>query len=159
MSEAQPVSADGKARWTRLATLGFLLATLGPLLLSVAGAVWGLDAGDAAFFLIVAAVLGVVTFLVSRFGTWSKVVGIVIGVLAAGLMFWMVFGLFVPDSFFDFVAGLLFIPGVLIGIGACIGALVAGRRGHLTERAEAGEVTGIRITVGAVAVLVLLSDS
>jgi plastocyanin len=157
MSEERPAVETGKPRWTRLATLGFLFATLGPLMLFLAGAAWGLDLGDAAFFVIVSVVLGIVTFLVTRFGTWSKVVGIVVGVLAAGTMFWMVFGLFVPDSFFDFVPGLLFIPGVLIGIGSCIGAIVANRRGHLTERAEGGEAQWIRIAVGAAVVLAVLS--
>jgi plastocyanin len=158
MTEEQPaMETTGKARWTRLATLGFLFATLAPLLFIIAGTVWGLGVEDLGFFVIVGGVLAIVTFLVWRFGTWAKVVGIVVGLLAAFAMFWMIFGLFVPASFFDFVPSLLFIPGVLIGIVSCIGAIVASRRGHLTERAEGGEARGIRIAVGAAVVLAVLS--
>jgi len=41
------------ARWSRLATLGLLLATLGPVLMLAAALLWGMElGGDAIFFLI-----------------------------------------------------------------------------------------------------------
>ena len=148
----------GKARWTRLATLGFAFAAAAPLILVIAVLAWGLDVeGEVPFFLIVSAIVGLVAFLVWRFGTWSKIVGIVLGLLAALGLFWMIFGLFVPQSVFDFVPGVLFMPGLFLGIGSCIAALVAKRRGHLTQKPEGGEARGIRIAVTAVVVLAILS--
>lgn len=151
------VAGTGKARWTRLATLGFVLATAAPLIMLAAGAIWGLDLGEAGFLLVPAAVLGLVSFLVWRFGTWAKVVGIVFGLLAGLVFFWLIFGLFVPGNFFDFVPSLLYVPGILLGVGSCIGSIVARRRGHMTPAAEAGEARGIRIALTIVVLLSVLS--
>lgn len=156
--ESPASSAVGKPRWTRLATFGFAMATLAPLILVISVLVWGMDVeGEIAFFLIVSGILAGIAFLVWRFGTWSKIVGIVLGLLTALGLFWMIFGLFVPQSVFDFMPGMLFIPGVLLGVGSCIAAIVAKRRGHRTERAEAGEARGIRIAITALVVGALVS--
>jgi plastocyanin len=156
--ESPASSAIGKARWVRLATLGFAFAAAAPLILFLSVLAWGLDVeGEIAFFLIMSAVPAVLAFLVWRFGTWSKIVGIVLGLLTGLAMFWMIFGLFVPQSFFDFVPGMLFIPGVLLGVGCCIAALVAKRRGHFSQGAEGGEARGIRIAVTALVVGALIS--
>lgn len=149
-----------KAKWTRLASLGLVLAGLAPVLMLLAGLLFGLDmAEDLVFFLVVAAIAFVGAFLVWRFGTWSKFVGILAGVLVGMAMFWTAFGLAAPASFFDFVPGILVIPGALIAIGASIAALLAGRKGNFTDRPEAGERRGIQIVLGLVALLALVSGA
>lgn len=158
MTTATPTTTGAeKARWTRLATLGFSMAAAAPAIMLIAGAAFGLDLNDATFLLIPIVVLATVAFLVWRFGTWAKVVGIVLGLLGGLVFFWLIFGLFVPSSFFDFVPGVLFMPGVLLGIASSWAAIRAARRSHVTPRAEGGETRGIRIAVAAVATLAVLS--
>src|SRR5687768_9045258 len=118
------MAEPAKAKWTRLASLGLVLAGLGPLLMLIAALLFGLDiAEDLVFFLGVAVIAFLGAFLVWRFGTWSKFVGILAGLLVGMAMFWTAFGLAEPASFFDFVPGILVIPGALIAIGANIAAL------------------------------------
>jgi len=155
-ASVQATESGMKARWTRLATLGFAMAAAAPLLMVIAGAAFGLDLSDATFLVIPIVVLGIASFLVWRFGTWAKVVAIALGV--AGFMyFWLIFGLLVPGSFFDFVPGVLYMPGLLLGIGSCVAAMRAQKRGLATSKAAAGEARGIRIVAAVVAVLVVLS--
>lgn len=155
---AASTSADVPARWSRLAALGLLLAGLAPLVMVLASVVFGTGLGDdGPFFLTMSAVGVVASFLVWRFGTWSKIVGIVASILVMGSFFWTVFGLFTPNSFFDFVPGLMVIPGGLVAIVSCIAALVAGRRGHRTPTPERGERRGIRILLTAVLGLAAVS--
>jgi plastocyanin len=156
-AEAEP-APEGKARWTRLAALGLVLAGLGPLLFLVAGVFWGLDVSeDVPFFGITGALALIAAFLVARFGTWAKAVGIVVALLLGMALFWTAFGLASPTSFFDFVPGLLVMPGALIAIVSCIAAMVAGRRGHVTAAATGGERTALRIVVGVVVILAVVS--
>lgn len=148
----------GPARWTRLAALGLLMAGLGPLLMFAAGLLWGLDVSeDAGFFLITAAIALVGALLVWKLGTIGKVLGILAAILVAMGLFWTAFGLAAPQSFFDFVPGVLVIPGALLAIVCCIAAIVAGRRGHRSEHAVGGEQRGIRIVLTVVIVLAALS--
>jgi plastocyanin len=148
----------GRARWSRLAALGLVLAALGPLLFLIAGVIWGLDvSGDVAFFGITAAIGLIGAFLVARFGTWAKVAGIVVALLLAMALFWTAFGLFSPASFFDFVPGLLVIPGVLIAIISCVAAIVAGRRGHVSASPTGGERRALRIVPAVVLILAAMS--
>lgn len=158
MDEAAPVVTRGPARWSRLASLGLFLEALGPLLMLAGGFLWGLSISDEVGFFGVTGVAALITsFLVARFGMWSKVVGIVVAFLVAGALFWTIFGLFTPNSFFDFVPGLVVIPGGILAIVSCIAAIVAGRRGHVSETPVGGERRGMRIAMGVVGVLALLS--
>jgi plastocyanin len=153
----QTGDARMQPRWARLASLGLVLAALGPLLILLGAVLWGLNADDLPFF-VIATVVGLVgAALVWRFGAWAKWMGIVAGLLVAGALFWTAFGLFVPQSFFDFVPGVLVLPGAILAIASCIGAIVAGRRGHRTAAPEGGERRGIRIAIGGVAILAVLS--
>jgi plastocyanin len=123
-----------------------------------AGALFGLDLDAFAIFLIVPAVVAVVAaFLVVRFGTWAKIVGAVVALLVGFLLWWTAFGLQSPQSFFDFLPGLLVVPGVLIAIVSGIASVVAKRRGRFSERATGGERTWIRAITGVVALLAVLS--
>ncbi len=150
------VEGTPKARWTRLAALGLLLAGIAPVLMLLAGILWGFS--EFPTFFLMPAGLGLVgSYLVVRFGTWSKIVGIVLGVAIAMMLFWTAFGLFTPNSFFDFVPGVMVIPGVLIALVAGIGAIVAGRRGNVTPAATGGERTAIRTVLAVVVGLAVVS--
>ena len=134
------------------------MAAVAPLLMLAAGFLWGLDVTeDVPFFGITAAVGLIGAFLVQRFGTWSKVVGILAALALAAMLFWTAFGLATPNSFFDFVPGLLVIPGAIIAIVGCIAAIVARRRGHLTPAPVGGERRAISIVLGVVIALALAS--
>ncbi|HEX2054386.1 MAG TPA: cupredoxin domain-containing protein [Actinomycetota bacterium] len=149
-----------KAKWTRLAALGLVMAGIGPLLILGAGLLFGLDfEGDIAFFLITAAIALSGAFLVWRFGTWGKVAGAVAGLLVGLALFWTAFGLMQPASFFDFLPGLLVLPGALIAIVASIAAVVSGRRGRATARPEGGERLGLRIVAGVVVLGAVVSGA
>lgn len=146
------------ARWTRLAALGLTMVGLGPFLMVAAALIWGLDvATDLPFFLTLTFLPWVAAFLVWRFGTWAKVLGIVVALAGIAAMFWTAFGLAAPASFFDFVPGLLVVPGAITAIVGCVAAIVAGRRGHRTEAREGGERRAITVIVAVVAGLSLVS--
>jgi plastocyanin len=124
----------------------------------VAGLIFGLeDSEDAFFFVIVGLIAWVGAFLVWRFGTWAKFVGILCALVVAGAVWWTIFALQSPTSFFDFMPAVLVVPGALIAIIAAISAIVAKRRGHGSEVAVGGERMAIRLVVGIVVVLALLS--
>jgi plastocyanin len=147
-----------RARWTQLAALGLLLVGLAPFLMLVAALVWGLDVGDEiGFFVSLVVVPWVGAFLVWRFGTWAKIVAIVIALAGLAALFWTAFGLALPASFFDFVPGLLVIPGAIIAIVASIGGIVAKRRGHMVAGREGGEWRAIRVVLAVIGVLALVS--
>lgn len=158
MADASAPMTSGKPKWTRLATLGLILAALGPLLMFLAGLVWGLDMSeDAVFFLGTGAIGLLGAFSMSRPNTWAKVVGVVFAFLMLFGLWWTVFGLFAPGSFFDFVPGLLVLPGALIGMVAGIAAIRAAKRGDATAEPVAGERRGLRIVLTVVIVLAVVS--
>jgi len=155
-----PRTTTGPARWTRLAGLGLLMAGLAPLLMFLAGLIWGLEfEGDTAFFLIVSAVGLLGSFVVLRFGQalWGKILGIVASILVAMAMFWTAFGLAYPGSFFDFIPGLLLLPGAIMGLVGSIAAIVAASRGKGTEAPAAGERKTVRTVMAIVGVLAVIS--
>lgn len=155
---APSAPAEAPARWTRLAALGLLLAALAPLFMLIGGLLWGMELGEEMPFFLITSALGLIgSFLVWRFGTWSKIVGIVVSILMMMALFWTAFSLGTPQSFFDFVPGLLVIPGGLVALVSCIAAIVAGRRDHRTMSPEGGERRGIRILLTAVIGLSLVS--
>lgn len=145
----------GKPKWAKLATLGLMMATAGPLLIVLVSLLFGLD--DYMFFLIVSAIGIVGLLFMNRFGTWGKVLGIIGAVLVGMALFWTIFGLFAPWSFFDFVPGILVIPGMLITVIAGIGAIRATKRGHFTPEPVDGEKRGLRIVMTVVIALAVVS--
>jgi plastocyanin len=143
---------------TRLAVLGLLMVSAMGAIWLVASLIWGLDLGESAGFLIPTIVLpAVAALLVWRFGTWAKVVGIVVALLAIGTLWFTAFGLLEPDSVFDFVGGLLVVPGAVIAIVGCVQAIRAGRRGQLRTRREGGEARAMGVIVAVVTGLTVLS--
>jgi hypothetical protein len=142
-----------------MAALGLFMAALAPILMFLAGLIWGLDiSGDAIFFLGTAAIGLIGGFVVLRFNAaWAKVVGIVASILIGGALFWTAFGLFAPMSFFDFTPGLLVIPGAIMGLSGSIAALVA-KAGNKAAVAPAdGERKTVKIVPAIVAVLAVIS--
>lgn len=160
MADAAAPMTSGKPKWTRLATLGLILAALGPLSMFGAGLIWGLDMSeDGTFFLGTAAIGLLGAFSMSRSTTWAKVVGVVFAVLVLFGLWWTVFGLFTPGSFFDFVPGVLVLPGALIAIISGIAAIQANKRGDATAEPVAGEKRGLRIVLTVVIVLAVVSGA
>jgi plastocyanin len=152
LATTEPIEPRG----TTLATLGFLMAAAGPILLIAASLIVGLDTGDVIFFVLpaVSGLLG--AYLVRRRSVVAKAVSIVLAVLIAMTIFWTAFGLSLPDSFFDFVPATLVLPGVLLAIGATITAIRSAKRGIVTgtaERRAAGAILGV---LGVLAVLSLV---
>ena len=148
---ASPGEETTLPRGTTLATLGFLMAAAGPILLIVAGLVFGLDTEDLTFFLI-PSVLGLAgAFLVRRHSTMARAASIVLAVLIAGTVFWTAFGLALPASFFDFVPGILVLPGVLLAIGATIAAIRSAKRGVATGAGERRTAAIVLVVLGVLA--------
>jgi plastocyanin len=145
------------ARWSRLASLGLAMVGTGPLLMLAASGIWGLDIGEDLVFFMLPIVFGFGgAFLMQRPRTALRIVALVFGVLGAMMVFWTVFGLFSPDSFFDFVPGLLVIPGALIALVAGIGAIRSQRKGATSHPAEGralqivGSILGVLVIVSGV---------
>jgi plastocyanin len=140
-------------RGTNLATLGFLMAAAGPILLIAASLAYGLDTEDIAFFAI-PSVLGLVgAWLVRRRPTALKVVCILLAVVIFMTVFWTVFGLALPDSFFDFVPGTLVLPGVLLAIGATVTSIRAAKRGREAGPGERRAAMGVLGVLGLLALV------
>ncbi len=147
-----------RARWTQLAALGLVMIGLAPFLMLGAALLWGLDVSEEiAFFVPPIVVPWLGAFLVWRFGTWAKIVAIVIALAGLALLFWTAFGLAHPASFFDFVPGLLVIPGALIAIVASIAGIVAKRRGHMVAAPEGGERRAMSVVIAVVGALAVVS--
>jgi plastocyanin len=142
------------ARGTHLATLGFLMAAAGPLLMLAATLLWGLDSEAGAFFAIPLALGLLGAWLIRRRRTVPRVVALVLAVGTAATAFWTVFGLVEPDSFFDFVPGFLVLPGVLLALAAGITSIRSARRGRTVSGGERRAVTAI---LGLAAALTIVS--
>jgi plastocyanin len=147
-----------RTRWTRLAALGLVMMGVGPLLLLGASLIWGLDVGgEAGFFVAAIVVPWLAAFLVLRFGRWAKIVAIVAALLGAPLLVFTALGLTSPTSFFDFVPGVLMLPGAIIAITGSVASLVAGRRGHTLTGRDDRERRAITIVVAVVGALAVVS--
>jgi plastocyanin len=94
--------------------------------------------------------------LVRQRRTWMRVVALVLALAVAMALFWTMFGLAAPASFFDFVPGLLVVPGVLIALVAGIASLRAGRR-DATRAASPRERTAMVAIGGALGALAVVS--
>ena len=144
-----------RAVGTRVAVTGLILAGLVPFTYLVAGTIAGLGGGDTFFFIIGAAVAATAAFLVWRFGTWAKAVGILATLFVGMTVFWSVFGLAYPASVVDFLPGVMAPLGILLGIGGSITALV--KRKRKVAVAGAGERTVIFVAAGLSALALLAS--
>jgi plastocyanin len=161
-TDPHPSSADhpaGPSRWARLASLGLLMEASASALMLAAGVLWGLDIGDEVGFFVVTIAAGIVgAWLVRRPKTLWKVLGIVLGLLIALMLFWTAFGLSQPDSFFDFVPGVLVVPGTLVTLVAGIASVRSPKRGGASvATAEGGERKAMAVVLAGVGLLAAVS--
>ena len=151
MSEAS-VKTDPQATksvYTRATIVGLLLLPLPPLLLLIINIIEDLD--DFMPILIPAIVLPlIVAGLVWRYGRWALIAAVIVGILAgAASGHTLDYGLSNPDSFFDFVPGILLIAGSLLTVVGGIVAFIQRRRASpraVATRAERG-VLGLIVAV------------
>ena len=145
--------------YTRVQVLGLLLVAATLLVVAaIAIATEPAAAGEVVGFIgpIAAAAL-LAAWMAWRFGTWARIIGIVVSLGVAFMMFWTVFGLAAPDSFADFVLGVGVPTGILLGVGGGIAALVAGRRGRIQAGPARGEQRLVRGVLVVVAVALAVS--
>lgn len=157
-TESTPASErEGRLRpkYARLGAFGLLMAGLGPLIILVAIAATEGLGEDLGFFGALSAIGLLGAGLSWRFGTWSKIVGIVASLAVGFGLFWSVFLLAALSSPIEFAVGLLVPAGVLLGLGGHIAALVQKRRGNVSAEAPRVERRAIQ-GVGAVVVLGVL---
>lgn len=144
-----------RAVYTRIEALGLALIALVPVVFVAAVVITGGSTDELAFFALPFAIATIGALLVWRFGTWAKVVGVVLSLAAALTMFWAAFGLAYPSSFADFVPGLMLPLGVVLGVGGGIAAVV--RRRRMEVEATAGERRLIRFSIGLLVLAALVS--
>jgi plastocyanin len=145
-----------RPRYARTGLLGLGLIT-GTLLVFLA-LILTLFPEEVAFVLPMVAVAAVATGLVWKFdATWSRIVGAVATVGLAAMLFWVVFGLAHPASFFDFVPAVAFLVGVGLSLFGNIAAIVQRRRQHLDAKAGSTERRVEQVAVGVVVLAVLVS--
>lgn len=152
--------ADVKARpvYTRVAALGLLFMATTPAFFIAAALLAGQKLGEeAGFFAAVIGVSLVAAAFVWRLGLPGRIAGVVGSILGGGAMFWTAFGLAAPASIADFVGGVLFPLGFLMGLGGSIAAIVSSRRGRMATEATRGETRIMRIAVALVALAVAFS--
>lgn len=145
-----------KAKFTRVAALGFALMSSGMLLWIVGGVIAGQSLGGETMFLVVGAVVPLIAgALVWRFRTVGKAVGAVLAFLALGAMFWVAFSLGAPSAFVEFSGAVMWVLGGLTALGCSIAAIV--KRHDLRTEATGGELRAMRIIVGVVALAMVVS--
>jgi plastocyanin len=157
-SVAAPTTVAGTrplSKWTRVASLGFLLVAAGLLLWIVGGLIAGQSFGNSTFFLGGAVVALIAAGVVRRFGTVGKAIGIVLGLALLGAMFWIAFSLGMPGAFVEFSGAVMFVVGVFTGIGYSIGGIV--RRQETHTEATSGESRAMRVMLGLVALAMVVS--
>ena len=139
------------ARYSRAAATGLVFVALAPLLTLAVALATGMAIGEEGTFLAAAIVVPLgAAALAWRFGTWSKILAIVVALLAAGGLFWVAFGLAFPASFGDFVPAVSFVVGFVLTIGGAGAAIVQRRRGNVATELTTGER---RVMTGATAVV------
>ncbi len=147
----ETAAPEPQPRGTALATVGLLMAAAGPILMIAATLVFGLDTDDAAFFA-VPSVLGLAgAALMRRRSTAARVVAVVMALAVAVMLFWTAFGLFLPASFFDFVPGVLVLPGSLLAVVAGITSVRAAKRDRPVGPGERRTATVVLAGVGVLA--------
>lgn len=148
--------ATGKAKWTRVATLGFLFIAAGLVFWIVGGLVAGQSLGEEAMFFgggIVAALIGAaVTW---KLGTVGKGIGIALALVIMAMFFWVAFSLGVPAAFVEFSGAVMFVVGAFTALGYNIGAIV--RRNDRHTEATRGETRAMRVMLGLVALALVVS--
>lgn len=154
-TDETPTARRPRPVFTRTQVLGLLLMAAGPALSWIVE-IAALGAEALGLFAIIGppivlSLLG--AGLVWRFGTWARVLGIILGLALLGMFGpFLIGGLTTINSVFDFVPALLAIVGALIAVVAGVAAIV--RRADLAVEATDTER---RIQTVGMAVLVVLA--
>ncbi len=143
--------------YTRVQVSGLVLAAATMLVVAVVAVVTNpASIGEVAGF--IAPFAGgslIAAWLAWKFGTWAKIVGVLVGLVIGVMMFWAVFGLFEIDNFVDFAFGVGVPVGVLLAVFGGVAAVMSSRKGRLAAEATQGERRLLR-TLGAVIVVALV---
>lgn len=145
--------AHAPGAFTQATGLGLL--ALAPVAMFAVGASTGADLGEGVVFLVIGAILAVAAVLAVTARTWSKVVGLVLTVLAALGGFWLAFGLLAPTSPTDFVVGAMFVTGVVLSVAGGVQAIR--RRGAPVTTATRGEQRARTAAIAITAVALVAS--
>lgn len=138
MDNERPITDDERPRETIEADLGnddepgfgwrkLLATSLSFLVLGLLA--FNFVAGFEPFFLIPTIVPAVALVFTRSRGRVGGILGLVAILVVAGLMFWIVFSLFLPASLFEFSSALLIVLGLLFSLIAAIGVLAKPRGG------------------------------
>jgi plastocyanin len=138
----------------RRAGLGRLgLALLSATMLLFLGLVLTTMPEEAGFVVPPALIIVILTLLAWRLdATWVRVLGVIGTLGLAAMMFWVVFGLAHPSSFFDFVPAVTFVLGVALSLIGNVGAIARRKRRGAAPEGH-GRGTG-RLATAAVAIVV-----
>ncbi len=143
------------AEHTRTEVLGLLLVSGAIAFMLAAGLTTGIPFSDASFLIPAALMPAAGAGLAWRFGSAGRLSGLLLGILGAGMTFWLVFGLFVPASFIEFTTGTAYVLGVALMIGGTVAA--ARHRHDLREEATPTERRIDHVVLGIVGAAFLLS--
>ena len=143
---------------TRTQVVGLTLLALAPLTMFAIGAAVGVAVEESVPFVVIGVVLAAAALAAGRYGTWSKVLGLVLTVAAVLAGFWLAFGLAAVARPGDFVPGVLFVLGVVLSLTGGIQA-IAGRRRTPVTTATRGEGRARLVAVVAVGLAVVASTS
>jgi plastocyanin len=156
---AERSRGSGRAVYVRVQVFGLLL--IAGTVLAVTMAIIVTEpalAGEVlAFFGPVAAVTLLVAWLAWRYGTWARLVGLLVGLAAAALLSWTTVALTHPESVVDFGLGLGVVAGVVLTVGGGFAALIAGRRDRYANQATPVERRLIRVVAVALGVALAAS--
>jgi hypothetical protein len=143
---AERADGSGRAVYARVQVLGLLLIAGTVLAVTMAIVVTepALAGEVLAFFGPVAAVTLLAAWLAWRYGTWARLVGLLVGLAAAALLSWTTVALTHPESVVDFGLGLGVVTGVVLTVGGGIAALIAGRRDRYARTMRAAPLPGRR---------------
>jgi heme/copper-type cytochrome/quinol oxidase subunit 2 len=152
---ANAMAARIRPFYARVTVLGLLIAAAAAVVALAASLLMG-DTGSVLFILPFVILPALIAGLVWRFGTWALVLAAVIALLSLALIGPTVsFAVSHPESFGDFVIGLVLPVGMLI---ALVGALVAlvqrarGRARSAPNRVERTVLTAVLVLLGAAVV-------
>lgn len=148
--------ARAHAAGARTQVVGLVLLALAPLTMFAIEVVAGFDASEFLVPLTIGTLVLIGAWCAGRFGTWSKVLGIVLTVLVVLAGFWLVFGLSAIQSPADFVPSVLFVLGVGMSLTGGIRAVRARDRPAVIG-ATPGEDRARLIAVTVVVLAVVVS--
>jgi plastocyanin len=157
LDRVETAGEQARARHARTGLLGLgLISATMLIFMGLVVTTFPEEAGFIAPFLVAALVA---TGLVWRFdATWARIVGAVVTLAMAVMMFWIAFGLLHPAAFFDFVPAVMFVGGVGLSLFGNIAAIVQTRRGHLEARADRHWRLE-QVTLGVVLVAIVVSGT